>query len=82
MVACAGTGHDGEIQAGATLAYVDNDDGTITDLNTGLMWEKKSDDGTIHDPDTTYTWDDAFAVHVAGLNTASFAGHTDCGCRT
>ncbi len=77
MVACAGTGHDGEIQAGATLAYVDNDDGTITDLNTGLMWEKKSDDGSIHDKDNFYTWDNAFAVHVAGLNTASFAGYTD-----
>ncbi len=78
-VACGGTGHDGEIQAGATLSYLDNGDGTITDLNTGLMWEKKSDDGSIHDKDTTYIWDDAFAVHVAGLNdpNAPFAGHTD-----
>ncbi len=77
VVACGGTGHDGEIQAGATLAYVDNGDGTITDLNTGLMWEKKSDDGSIHDKDTFYSWDDAFAVHVAGLNSSTFAGHTD-----
>ena len=55
-VPCTGTGQDGEIQAGAPLAYVDNGDGTITDLNTGLMWEKKSDDGTIHDKDDIYTW--------------------------
>jgi len=75
---CAGTGHDGDIQAGAPLAYQDNGDGTITDLNTGLMWEKKSDDGSINDKDTTYTWDNAFAVHVAGLNSGGgFAGYTD-----
>lgn len=71
------TGDDGDIQAGATLDYTDNGDGTITDNNTGLQWEKKSDDGTIHDKDTTYTWEDAFAVHVATLNTDQFAGHTD-----
>jgi hypothetical protein len=77
VIPCAGTGHDGDVQAGAALAYADNGDGTVTDLNTGLMWEKKSDDGSIHDKDTTYTWDDAFAVHVAGLNSGTFAGHAD-----
>jgi hypothetical protein len=35
---------------------VDNGDGTITDNQTGLMWEKKSDDGSVHDKDNTYTW--------------------------
>jgi Protein of unknown function (DUF1566) len=75
---CAGTGQDGDIRAGAALSYTDNGDGTITDNNTGLMWEKKSDDGSIHDQDTAYTWDDAFGVHIAGLNAGSgFAGHTD-----
>ena len=77
VVMCEGTDHDGEIQAGATLSYVDNGDGTITDLNTGLMWEKKSDDDSIHDQDTSYTWDNTFAVHVATLNSSTFAGHTD-----
>lgn len=48
-------GDDGELQAGATLSYSDNGDGTITDNNTGLQWEKKSDDDSIHDVDTTYT---------------------------
>jgi len=76
-IACAGTGYDGDVQAGAPLAYVDNGDGTVTDLNTGLMWEKKSDDGSIHDKDATYTLDDALTVHVGGLNAASFAGHDD-----
>jgi hypothetical protein len=76
-IACAGTGQDGDIQAGATLSYVDNGDGTITDLNTRLTWEKHGDNGDIHDWDNTYTWADAFAVHVGGLNTASFAGQSD-----
>ena len=44
------------MQAGATLSYTDNSDGTITDNNTGLMWEKKDDSGGIHDQDNTYTW--------------------------
>jgi hypothetical protein len=47
---------DGTVQAGGALAYMDNGDGTITDLNTGLMWEKKSDDGGLHDKDDTYRW--------------------------
>ncbi len=47
---------DGTLQAGATLAYVDNGDGTISDLNTGLMWEKKGDNGGLHDKDNAYTW--------------------------
>ncbi len=55
-IECAGTNHDGEIQAGAALSYVDNGDGTITDLNTGLMWEKKGDDGGLHDNGNTYPW--------------------------
>jgi hypothetical protein len=63
-------GQDGDIQAGADLRYVDNGDGTITDLNTLLVWEKKSDDGSIHDQNAGHTWDNAFAVHVAGLNQA------------
>jgi len=77
VVPCGGTGEDGEFQAGATLSYTDLGDGTIKDNNTGLIWEKKSDDGSIHDKDTTYTFANAFAVHIAGLNTANFAGHND-----
>jgi uncharacterized protein DUF1566 len=78
LVPCAGTGHDGEVQAGAPLAYTDNGDGTITDDVTGLTWEKKSDDGSVHDKDTLYNWTNAYAVHLAALNGGGgFAGHTD-----
>jgi hypothetical protein len=78
VIPCPGTGQDGDFQAGATLSYTDNGDGTITDNNTGLMWEKKSDDGSIHDQHNVYTWDNAVAQHIAALNTAPcFAGHCD-----
>jgi hypothetical protein len=76
-IACAGTGQDGELQKGLVRSYTDNGDGTVTDNQTGLTWEKKSDDGSIHDKDDRYFWDDAFGVFIAGLNTASFAGHND-----
>lgn len=76
-IPCSGTGQDGEIQAGATLRYRDNGDGTISDRTTKLMWEKKSDDGSIHDVDRIYTWKDAFEVHVATLNATNFAGYND-----
>jgi len=55
-IPCAGTGQDGETQSGAPLAYVDNGDGTISDPNTGLMWEKKSDDGSLNDKDRCHPW--------------------------
>ena len=77
LVSCDGTGQDGDTLRGSPLTYADNGDGTITDLNTGLMWEKKSDDDSIHDKDATYTWDQAFTAHVAGLNASSFAGYDD-----
>ena len=78
VIPCAGTGQDGDIRAGAALSYTDNGNGTITDNNTGLIWEKQSDDGSIHDWDNVYSWADAFAVHIAGLNAgAGFAGHID-----
>ncbi len=58
----AGTGQGGAIQAAASLRYRDNGAGTITRLNTGLMWGKK--DGldsppnfsNLHDADNSYTW--------------------------
>ena len=77
VIPCAGTGQDGDIRAGAPLSYTDNGDGTITDNDTGLVWEKLSMDGSVHDVSNTYTWDDAFSVHVAMLNSTNFAGHTD-----
>lgn len=77
IVACSGTGQDGELRKGVARDFTDNGDGTVTDEVTGLVWEKLSDDGSIHDKDATYTWADAFAVKVAALNADAFAGHSD-----
>ena len=38
-----------------------NDDGTVTDNVTGLMWEQKTDDGGPQDKDNKATWKDALA---------------------
>jgi hypothetical protein len=76
---------DGAIRAGGVLRYTDNRNGTITDRNTSLVWEKKSYDGSIHDVRNPYTWDEAFSVHVAALNnhcannaTKSCSSNRDC----
>jgi hypothetical protein len=76
-IPCAGTGQDGELRKGLDRLHVDNGDGTILDMGTGLVWEKLSDDGSIHDRDNTFHWHDAFAYKVAALNALAFAGHTD-----
>ena len=51
--------------ASAQPAYVDNGDGTVTDLNTGLMW--------IQDPGEKMTYSDA----IASAEDFSFAGYDD-----
>ncbi len=86
-----GAASDGAEQAGAAFALVDNGDGTISDLNTGLMWEKKDDSGGIHDQDNEYQWSSAGTTldgtvvtdfldvlnDVAGGGVNCFAGHCD-----
>ncbi len=76
-VSCAGSGQDGETQAGAARVFTNNGDGTITDEVNGLMWEKLSDDGSIHDQDDSYAWEDAVSEKIDALNSASFAGFND-----
>ena len=56
IVSCACTGQDGDVRAGATWPsprFVDNEDGTLLDRLTGLMWLKDANYAqTIgHDPD-------------------------------
>jgi hypothetical protein len=48
-------------------AYQDNGDGTVTDLNTGLMWQQTPD------LDNKYTFPEA----VAAADTFSLAGYSD-----
>lgn len=64
QVNCSGTGQDGDYE-GYRPKYVDNGDGTVTDLVTGLMWQQ--------DPDEKMTYADA----VAGASTFNLAGYDD-----
>ena len=77
---------DGLVRAGGALRYQDNLDGTITDLNTGLMWEKKSMDGTDHDVTKVFPWSSLFqatiwdwidAINTEVANGIGFAGFND-----
>jgi uncharacterized protein DUF1566 len=66
----------------APLEYVDNGDGTVTDMNTGLMWEKKSDDGSVHDKDASYGLTTGLGNPLAtellnALNGRAFGDFTD-----
>jgi hypothetical protein len=74
-----GPGSDGDVRAGLPLSYTDNGDGTITDNNTGLVWEKKDDSGGVHDVHNRYTWGPTGTMvtqFLATLNQAPcFAGH-------
>jgi hypothetical protein len=77
---------DGRARAGGALRYRDNGDGTLTDLNTGLMWEKKcaTCDG-LHEAGNRYRWSaDGEAPTIwdwlADLNaerSRGFAGYSD-----
>jgi uncharacterized protein DUF1566 len=76
---------DGAVRAGGALRYQDNGDGTITDLNTQLMWEKKSSrDGSLHDVRLTFAWSSEVAqtmwdwvARVNAENGVGFAGYND-----
>jgi hypothetical protein len=70
--ACQTTFSDALTKAGTACRYLDNGDGTVTDLNTGLQWEKKDDGGGLHDKDNEYNWPDAMSTFVSDVN-----GETD-----
>jgi hypothetical protein len=58
---------------------------TVEDNATGLLWERKTTTGGVYDVTNAYTWSNtgtaadgtAYTVFLAGLNGASFAGHTN-----
>ena len=68
-------GDDGTVQAGYPLtgsrglAFQDNGNGTVTDLASGLMWQKG-------DSGSAMTWAAAFS-YVASLNTQNYGGKSD-----
>ena len=80
-------GEDGYFRAGGALAYIWNNDGTLVDVNTKLMWERKDMSGGIHDVRHSYRWVQSFREHIYALNNTcksdetvdcSTGGDTDC----
>ncbi len=59
-------GQDAHYLKGETMAYQDNGDGTITDKNTGLMWQQVPSS-------SDYTWQEA----VDYCDELEFAGYDD-----
>jgi hypothetical protein len=72
-IPCPGTGQDGAYVINP-LSYTDNGDGTVTDNNTGLEWQREDDN-------TTYNWYRATGTYDATSNptTASVCGSLPLG---
>lgn len=89
-IICAETGQDGDLQKGVAWPeprFTDNEDGTVTDNLTGLMWLKEANhigencpgfdnDGTADDG--AVTWEHALNF-VGDMNAGTYSncGHTD-----
>ena len=70
------TGDDGDLEQGVawpTSRFTDNENGTVTDNLTGLMWTKNA-----YLPGVTKTWQQALN-YVKGMNAGTYEnfGHTD-----
>ena len=85
-IPCEGTGQDGELQKGVqfpTPRYVNNGDGTVTDMLTGLEWLEDANCIATNYPDFdntpdfseagdgAITWQQALDF-VAGINSGDF----------
>lgn len=80
LIACAGTGQDGELKKGIPWPnprFVDHGNGTITDMLTGLMWLKDTNCAyTIgHNPDN----DNPFIGNMSWLNGLDFVKKMNIG---
>jgi len=78
---CAGTGQDGDTQAGVpwpAARFKVNGDATITDTLTGLSWSQDANapGPASCAPATTMTWPQALS-YVKCLNAGSYLGHSD-----
>jgi hypothetical protein len=74
-------GDDGDLKRGAGMRYALNGDGTVTDLNTAMMWSLKTDDSGLHDKDDSFLWSDAAAESawdwLEDVNTDALGGYSD-----
>ena len=69
--------HDSGLCNPFNSQFIDNEDGTITDPSSRLMWEKLSSDGSVHDVSVKYRLADARDTKPELLNAMHFAGYTD-----
>jgi len=81
VIACTGTEQDGDLQEGVAWPsprFTNNNDGTITDNLTGLMWTQNANapGPAVCNPGATYTWQDALD-YAACLNTNNYLGYND-----
>lgn len=58
--------------------FVDNGDGTVSDTQTGLMWEQKTDDSSLHDKDNQYAWSSSGTSPNGSVFTIFLSGLNDC----
>lgn len=76
LIDCAGTGQDGEYQAGVSVTprFTDNGDGTVTDNLTGLLWLRSADCFGPQSFGGALADSNALANGQCGLSDASLAG--------
>jgi hypothetical protein len=72
-LAC-GTGCTFDTSACFATRFEDNGDGTITDNQTGLVWEKKSNDSSVHAVNKTYSWTTGPGTAPTGTAFTDFLG--------
>ncbi len=75
-IPCAGTGQDGEFQAGVSVdpRFMDNGDGTVTDNLTGLIWLQDANCFGPRDWTTALSDANGLADGSCGLTDSSLAG--------
>lgn len=70
-IPCAGTGQDGAYSINP-MSFTDNGNGTVTDNNTGLLWQKcsmgQNNDATCSGTATTHNWYQATGTYDASYN--------------
>jgi hypothetical protein len=82
LVSACGFPGDGVI--GTPLIYEDCGDGTVVDLNTGLMWEQKVEGGgettcltALHGVDSECDWFEATGEWIDAVNAEGYAGYSN-----
>ena len=74
VIPCAGTGQDGELQAGLAWPnprFTDNGDQTLTDNLTGMIWTKDANPAA-----GTKNWQGALD-YIKTINNNNYLGHND-----